>query len=546
MNEQTRNEIVRYSAQGLSQRRIARLLHVSRHTVADVLEQVAKTRTQPTANMPEASRRARRGLDDYAEVIEQLLARYPDLTAQRLHEELRQRGYRGSYPSVWRWLHEVRPATPRPPVVRFETAPGEQAQMDYATYTIDFTETGRQRVQLFSYVLSWSRRQYLRFVERQDFETTLRQHQAAFAHLGGVAACCLYDNFKVVVQGWEDDEPIYNPRFLAFATHYGFRPWACRPRRPQTKGKVERPFQYVESSLLCGRDFRDLEHLNEVTAWWLANVADVRVHGETRVRPVDRHAEEVPSLRPLPAAAYDVAVVVYRHVSAEGLVAWQGNYYSTPWRLIGRLLAVRVTAEEVIVYGPHLDEVARHRLLPARPQGQRSVQSEHLPQTNERLRRAELEERFAEFGPLGPRFLAGLVQAKRFGWDQAHKVLELLTVYRRADVQAALERAVRFGAFSLHSVQRILAATARPRPVLEVLAEEEQRRLEPLLRENPVEPRPLCEYQHLCSQEPADGQTSQDQPEQPKPEQPAEPADGDGPPWETAEEPGDPESGRDG
>jgi transposase len=546
MNEQTRNEIVRYSAQGLSQRRIAQLLRVSRHTVADVLEQVAQARTKQSATTPQACQRGRRGLDAYADVIEQLLTRYPDLTAQRLHEELHQRGYRGSYPTVWRWLHEVRPTHTQPPVVRFETAPGQQAQMDYATYTIDFSQTGRQRVQLFSYVLSWSRRQYLRFVERQDFETTLRQHQAAFAHLGGSAACCLYDNFKVVVQGWEDDEPIYNPRFLAFATHYGFRPWACRPRRPQTKGKVERPFRYVESSLLCGRDFRNLEHLNEVTAWWLANVADVRVHGETRQRPLDRHVEETAYLRPLPAAAYDVAVVVYRHVSAEGMVAWQGNYYSTPWRLIGRLLAVRISADEVIVYGPQLDEVARHRLLPARPQGQRSEQPEHRPQSNERLRRAELEERFAEFGPLGPRFLAGLVQAKRFGWDQAHKVLELLTVYRRADVQAALERAVRFGAFSLQSVQRILAATARPRPLLEVLAEEEQRRLEPLLRDNPVEPRPLCEYQHLCSEETTDGKTSQDQPEQPKPVHGAELAEGDGPPWETSEEPGGAEGRRDG
>jgi len=546
MNEQTRNDIVRYSEQGLSQRRIARLLRVSRHTVAAVQQQLAQARAKGTAPGPAAPRRGPRGLDSYAEEIEQLLARYPDLTAQRLLEELRQRGYTGSYPTVWRWLREVRPATPRPPVMRFETAPGEQAQMDYATYTIDFTQTGRQRVQLFSYVLSWSRRHYLRFVEHQDFETTLRQHQAAFAHLGGVAACCLYDNFKVVVQGWDDDEPIYNPRFLAFATHYGFRPWACRPRRPQTKGKVERPFQYVEGNLLCGRDFRNLEHLNEVTAWWLAHVADVRVHGETKQRPLDRHAEEVSHLLPLPAAAYDVAVVVYRHVSAEGLVAWQGNYYSTPWRLIGRLLAVRITADEVIVYGAHVEEVARHRLLPARPQGQRSVQSEHLPQSNERLRRAELAERFAEFGPLGPRFLSGLVQAKRFGWDQAHKVLELLTVYRRADVQAALERAVRFGAFSLHSVQRILAATARPRPVLEVLAEEERRRLEPLLRENPVEPRPLGEYQHLCSPENADDQTKQDQPEQGKPRPRAEPTERDGPPWETSEESGDAEDRRDG
>ena len=115
-------------------------------------------------------------------------------------------------------------------------------------------------------MLGYSRRQYLRFVEAQDFATTLREHVRAFEHLGGVAATCLYDNMKVVVSGYDGDEPLYNPRFLAFATHYGFRPVACRPRRPQTKGKVERPFDYVETNLLNGRTFRTLDHLNEVTA----------------------------------------------------------------------------------------------------------------------------------------------------------------------------------------------------------------------------------------------------------------------------------------
>lgn len=542
MKESVRNEIVRLSEQGLSQRRIAQQLQVSRHTVHDALQQVARARAEGAALIEPAPRaRARHVLDAFDDVIGQLLERYPDLTAQRLWEELRQRGFTGSYPTVWRRLHKVRPATPKPPVVRFETAPGLQAQMDYATYTIAFTEEGPRRVQLFSYLLGYSRRQYLGFVLRQDFDTTLRQHVAAFMHLGGVAATCLYDNFKVVVQGYEDDEPIYNPRFLAFATHYGFRPWACRPGRPQTKGKVERPFHYVETNLLCGRDFRTLDHLNDTTAWWLANVADVRVHGETKERPMDRHVQEVPHLLPLPTHPYDLSRVVHRHVSAEGLVVWQANLYSVPWRLIGRLLAVRITADELIVYGPHLDEVARHRLLPPQAQGQRSVQSEHQPQANDRLRRATLEERFAELGATGPLFLAGLIQTRRCGWDQAQRVLELLTVYRRVDLQAALERAVRFGAFSLSAVQRILSATARPKPVLEVLADEERRHLDPLLRADPVPPRPLSDYQQLCPEGDTHGQTSQasDQPaaDNPRPD--------DRPPSPPANGLGSPESGGD-
>ena len=224
--------------------------------------------------------------------------------------------FTGKYTIVKDLVRRLRPRRRRQPVLRFETSKGAQAQMDYATYEIDFSEEGRRRVNLFSYVLGYSRRQYLHFTESQDFETTIREHVRAFTHLGGVAATCLYDNMKVVVARYEGDEPIFNTRFLAFATHYGYKVWACRRRRPCTKGKVERPFHFVETSLLNGREFRSLEHLNEVTAHWLAEVADVRVHRETKRRPIDLHAEELPYLLPLPEKSFDTAEVVYRTVNA--------------------------------------------------------------------------------------------------------------------------------------------------------------------------------------------------------------------------------------
>jgi transposase len=131
MTEAVRNAIVRLFEQGLSQRRIAQQLGVSRHTVRTALQHVAQVRAEGVAaGAPAPPRRGRRCLDAFDAILRQLLERYPDLTAQRLWEELRQRGFRGSYPTVWRRLQELRPPTPKPPVVRFETAPGVQAQMD--------------------------------------------------------------------------------------------------------------------------------------------------------------------------------------------------------------------------------------------------------------------------------------------------------------------------------------------------------------------------------------------------------------------------------
>lgn len=513
MNPQTRNEIIRRWHQNHSLRSIARELHLSRETVRRVIDQYQQHRDGADSPAPDRKRRPSK-LDQFEPQIVRLLARYPKITVQRIFEELQREGYDGGYSILCERVALLRKAVPEESewVERFETGPGVQAQMDWAVYTIDFTCEGRRRVNLFSYVLGYSRRQYLRFTESQDLETTLREHIRAFEHLGGVAASCLYDNMKVVVSRYEDGEPVYNPRFLAFATHYGFRPIACRVRRPQTKGKVERPFDYVEKNLLNGREFRSLEHLNDVTRWWLESVADMRIHGTTKQRPIDRHAEEQPHLIELPAHPYDVAEVVHRTVDVEGFVHWRGNRYSVPWQATrpGALLPIKITEDELIIYGREIEEIARHILLPSTAKKQDQIRPEHRPPRNRRIRREKIRSELAALGEIGERFLVGLKEAQRDCWRQAENVLGLLATYHRRDLVAALERAVMYGAYSLKSVRRILAVQAQPKTSLEHLAEESQEHLRDLLSSDPTPPRRAAEYQQDLGLDVSDSSTRLD------------------------------------
>jgi transposase len=516
MNEAMRHEIVQRHQAGASVRSIAKDLGISRGAVVRALARVHAQRAGRATPLPKPRPRPSI-VDAFEPILQELLARYPNLTVERALQELRQRGFTGGYTVVRQRVQRLRPRPAPLPVPRFETEPGQQAQMDYGIYDLDFTREGRRRVYLFSYLLGYSRRQYLHWVESMDLRTTLREHVQAFHHLGGVARVCLYDNFKAVVLWHDADGPLYNPKFLAFATHYGFRPQACRVRRPQTKGKCERKFFYVETNLLNGRTFDTLDHLNAVTQEWLAHVADVRVLRDFQESPQERHAREQPHLLPLPASDFDTALMIYRHVNVEGFVAYRLNFYSVPWSYIGQVLPVRVLSDEVVIYSMGLEEIARHRLVPRTQSGVRQISKSHHPADDPNQRTLLLRQRFGELGPIAIEFLDGLLAKQTYGKLQAQQLLALVAQYHRDDVLQALERAVRFGAFSLAAMRRILAAQARPKRLLDELAELHKEALDPSLRQEPIGPRPTSDYQHLLASEEADATPCEEKPQDPKP-----------------------------
>jgi transposase len=331
--------------QGLSVSAIARRVGIDRKTVRKYIERGL----EPPSYGPRKPR-ARR-LEPFEAYLRQRITAYPGLTARRLLREIKEHGYAGGYTAVTDFLREVRPAPVPPFEVRFETPPGEQAQVDFAQFEVIFgDEPGAVRkVWLFSLVLGYSRLIWARFVAHQDLQTVLRCHMAAFAALGGVPREILYDRMKTAVIG-EDREAhiVYNRSLIDLAGHYGFHPKACRPYRAKTKGKVERPFRYIREDFYLARSFRNLDDLNAQLAHWLGIVANPRVHATTRRVVNEAFAEE--KLQPLPLVPFRAVLKLERRVSHEGMVSVGGNLYSVPDATRKRVVEVHSLADEIRIF----------------------------------------------------------------------------------------------------------------------------------------------------------------------------------------------------
>jgi len=306
---ETRMLLRHYLDQGSSKSALARQLGVSRDTIhrwiregdldRDLDDEAVRYGPRPSVATK---------LDAYKPIIEARLAAYPELSAVRLLDEIRAAGYVGGYTQLKVFVTRVRPAPPPEAVIRFETPPGRQAQVDFARFRFPW---GIRYALLV--VLGYSRLLWCRFYLRQDMATLIDGLEDAFLGFGGVPQELLFDQMKAVITRdlrLEGGALVHNGEFLRFARHWGFTPRTCRPYRAQTKGKVERPVRYVRGNFVYGRTFLhdgDLDHQRQL---WLERVANVRVHGTTHERPRDRFdREERFLLQPLAPRRYTSLVL---------------------------------------------------------------------------------------------------------------------------------------------------------------------------------------------------------------------------------------------
>lgn len=504
--EELLSQATMLARQGLSRRAIARALDVSRNTVRKLIEQHHHGREVEPPTVIEQPRRVPRTtkLDAHHARILELLEGYPDITAQRIFEELEAVGYDGGYTAVKDHVRRLRPrSAPEPSKETPEYGPGAMAESDWSPYSIKFTHAPRALVQAFSYVLTYSTRKHFALYERSDLHALMDGHVAAFERFGGAAHECKYDNQKAVVLGREGGQPIYNPRFLAFSTHYDFRPVACRPRRPNDKPRVERAFWEFERSFLNGREFRDLDDMRVQLLLWQDTVADPRPRRRRSERPrMELFAEEQPLLQPLPRHPYDTARVIYRICSIEGFISWDGNLYAVPYEHITDILPVRVMQRELRVYAADLQCVACHELA-SRSAGVKVGAQTYHPQPGWRQRRGtididQLQRTFGAMGQAAAAFFDALCAAlPRLAGYHARRILLNRERYATADLCKALRHAQAYGAFEHHAVERILLAHARPRQLAEYVAEDLAHRLAPCGGKPETGPRDLTEFDRL-------------------------------------------------
>jgi len=441
---------------------IARELGVHHSTVRRALRDaghlgpVAALRTSTRATLA----------DPFVPFLIATLEQYPSITASRLYDMVKSRGYTGARDHFRSIVRSLRPLRSHEAYLRLETLPGDEAQVDWGSFGHLQVGRARRPLSAFVMVLSYSRKPFLRFFLEQRMPAFLQGHVEAFASFGGVPHHVLYDNLKSAVLERDGQAIRFNPALLALASHYGFLPKPVAPARGNEKGRVERLIRYVRSSFFSARSFTDLDDLNRQAEHWCATTASERPWPQERSCSVDAAFErERPHLGALPPNPFCADEIVTVAIGKTPYARFDCNDYSVPHDYVGRQLVLRATSHELRL----LDAdrvVATHRRSFDR--GATIEEQSHV-EALEDLKHAASRQRgmgkLQRAVPNAQRLLCALAERGSNLGSATAALLRLLQSYGQLALEEAIDAAIERGTPHPNAVRRLLE-TQQQRPPL--------------------------------------------------------------------------------
>ena len=402
-------------------------------------------------------------LDPFKNQILQMLEKYPYSAAQLLLR-IKENGFDGGYTIVKDYVRKVRPPKTKA-YLMLSFAPGECAQVDWGSYgSVNVGSTCR-RLSFFVMVLCYSRLMYVEFTVSQTMEHFLACHQNAFDFFGGVPQKIMVDNLKsAVLRRIVGQAPVFNPKYFDFANHYGFSIAACNVGAGNEKGRVENGVGYVKKNFLAGLDIPDFAAIHPAARHWLATVANVRIHGKTRQKPIEHFEKERSFLNPLPANAFDIATLLQVRASSQFRVTLDANRYSVPAEYAGARLTLKTYPDRLCIYSEN-QLIARHARSYDRHQDfEDPDHPRQLLIQRKKARDQKIYMRFLTLSPKAEQYYNKLEQRRMNPKHHVQKIVALSEIYAPEAVARALQDAFTFQAFSCEYIANLLEQRSRCLP----------------------------------------------------------------------------------
>jgi transposase len=475
-DESLENSIITLHSRGWSIRRLAPEFGISRGRVRRIIEHNIRQRTKTHTDKEERKKRPSK-LTPYKEAIQEILEKYKDtpVTNQRILEMIKAKGYEGGMTILSIYLTEVRGKKPPDPITCVETQAGQRGAHDWSEYYIELTSCGKkEKVTFFSFILHYSRRQYICVVEDKSQSTLFKSLVNTFIYFDGVPREIKSDNQKACVDAWEQGRAVFNKKYLEFASHYRFRPLAIHPGKPRENLKIERPFYYLQTNFLNGRTFKDINDIKEQLALWLRQDNDCRKHRTLGRSPLEAYREELPYLQSLPCHHYDTTHLEYRIVNNESCITWMGYYYQVPSEYLYETCPVRVSDGQITVYSPDGKEIVQY------PMAEKGRKDRYIGRTNTlgtkiQLHSKEVIERLQVLGPVMEQYINEVKKHKGVHYlHHLRGVLSLKVNYHTDDIIIAVRRALKYKVYDAGSIENFLQINAPKKNEIKLLPKKDQ------------------------------------------------------------------------